>query len=105
MEPDLVRIAALLKDQSFHEEREWRLISPVCDNYANAPISYREGKSMLVPYMEFPLAQSDQGSLLIEHIFVGPTPNMNLAIGSLTKFLSRAGIAHQLSNCEIPYRG
>lgn len=105
VEPDLLRIAALLKDHSFHEELEWRVVSPVCNDYAEAPISFRDGKSMLIPYMEFPLARSDRGSLLIDHVFMGPTPDMNLAMHSLTRYFSRAGIHHQISNCQIPYRG
>ncbi len=103
-EPDLLRIAALIKDQSFHEEVEWRLVSPIQNNYVTAPIEYRAGKTMLIPYIEFPLARNNQGGAWFDLVVVGPTPEPNFAIGSVSRFLSRAGIHPMVSNCMIPYR-
>jgi hypothetical protein len=73
IEPELLRIATLVKDDSFHEEKEWRVVSPVFSNYIEPPIKFREGSSMLIPYMELPLGDSGQ-KIQIEEIFVGPTP-------------------------------
>ena len=53
IEIDLLRIAAILKHPSFREEKEWRIVSPVIANTAEAPILFREGHAMLVPYIEF----------------------------------------------------
>lgn len=84
VEADLLRVAAILKHPSFQEEEEWRAVSPVLTNYVNAPISYREGASMLVPYLEFSLVPESYKQLEIQHIYLGPTPNINLSMTSLS---------------------
>jgi len=104
VEADILRIASLLKHPSFREEDEWRVVSPVLTNYVTSPISYREGLSMLVPYLEFKLAREER--IELEHVFLGPTPNINLSMSSLSRFLSRRGLSPVLglSYCDIPYR-
>jgi hypothetical protein len=103
-EPELLRIAALVKDDGFHEEKEWRVVSPVFSNYIEPPIKFREGSSMLIPYMEVPLADSSQ-KIQIEDIFVGPTPTMSLSMTSLRQYLDRSAICARIVSCGIPYRG
>jgi hypothetical protein len=49
----------LFKDQAFREEDEWRLVSPVISNYLTAPIKFREGRSLLTPYINFDLPAGD----------------------------------------------
>lgn len=51
----LLRVAPALKDASFHEEQEWRVVSDVL-NPSDAKPKFRVGKSMLIPYQEFKLA-------------------------------------------------
>jgi hypothetical protein len=104
VETDILRIASLLKHPSFREEDEWRVVSPVLTNYVTSPIAYREGLSMLVPYIEFNLARKSKVKL--EHIFLGPTPNVNLSMSSLSRSLSRKGLSPSrgLTYCSIPYR-
>lgn len=60
VESDLLKIAALIKHPSFHEEAEWRVVSQVFHNYIEPRIKFRDGASMLTPYMELPLAYSDK---------------------------------------------
>ena len=50
IEADLLSICALLKHPAFTEEQELRLISPTFTSVSSAPIAFREGKAMLVPY-------------------------------------------------------
>jgi hypothetical protein len=106
IESDLLRIAALLKHPSFQEEEEWRIVSPVITDYVTSPVLFREGTSMLVPYFEFNLRPSQGESITLEHIFLGPTPNINLSMNSLTLYLSKKGIKPKagISYCQIPYR-
>lgn len=61
---------------------------------------------MLVPYFEFNLRPSQGESITLEHIFLGPTPNINLSMNSLTLYLSKKGIKPKagISYCQIPYR-
>jgi len=45
--------APILKDCSFREEREWRMISrPLM--YRNKRFNFRQGSSLLIPYYKFP---------------------------------------------------
>lgn len=106
VEESLLRVAALLKHDKFNEEQEWRAVSPVTINYVEAPIKYREGKSMLIPYMEFSLRADDDGQLPLEHVFLGPTPNANNSMTSLSQYLSKYGANPKqgLEYCQIPYR-
>lgn len=106
IESDLLRIAVLLKHPSFQEEAEWRIVSPVITDYMTSPVLFREGTSMLVPYFEFKLAPSQNEPIDLEHIFLGPTPNISLSMNSLALYLSKKGIRPRegISYCQIPYR-
>ena len=106
VESDLLRIAALLKHPSFQEEEEWRIVSPVLVDYVSTPVKFREGTSMLVPYIEFILGLGNDEPIELEHVVLGPTPNINLSMNSLTMFLSkmRVKVNAGISYCQIPYR-
>jgi len=106
IESDLLRIAAILKHPSFREEEEWRIVSPVITDYVSAPVLFREGASMLVPYFEFNLIAEKSFSIGLEHLFLGPTPNIIISMNSLAMFLSKNRIrpAKGISYCQIPFR-
>ena len=106
IEKDLLRIAAVLKHPSFQEEDEWRVVSPTYTDYVDSPVAFREGTSMIVPYVEFPLFYGAEQSLQMYHLYVGPTPNIDISMNSVTMFLRKKGIrlARPASYCEIPYR-
>jgi Protein of unknown function (DUF2971) len=106
IESDLLRIAAILKHPSFREEEEWRIISPVITDYVKAEVQFREGTSMLVPYIQFNLLAEDDSSIALEHLFLGPTPNITISMNSLTMFLSKSRIqpTKGISYCQIPFR-
>lgn len=103
---DLLRIAALLKHPSFHEEQEWRIISPSIPTDGETPISYREGSSNLVPYMNFQLPKTVDGLLDLEHVILGPTQNPGNSVSSFSHYLSakRASPKRGTNYCRIPYR-
>jgi hypothetical protein len=102
VEDYLLQIGALIKHPKFDEEQEWRLVSPIIKNYVHAPIRYREGSSMLLPYLEFSLKEC--GGLKIEHIYLGPSQNFGLSINSLGRFLAKEGLNPPIGYCQIPYR-
>ncbi len=106
IESDLLRITALLKHPSFQEEEEWRIVSPVITDYVASAVLFREGASMLVPYFEFKLTLAPEQPMCLEHIFLGPTPNINLSMNSLTLYLAKKGIRPRqgIGYCQIPYR-
>ena len=105
METDLLRIAAILKHPSFHEEKEWRIVSPIIANNAEAPILFREGHAMLVPYIEFDIGLG-AAPLAMDHLFLGPTANSNISMNSLKMFLEKNGIIPKrgIDYCQIPFR-
>ncbi len=104
MESDLLMITAILKHPSFEEEAEWRVISPSYAEQACPRVKFREGTSMIVPYIELDLAENDQ--LRLQHVYLGPSPNSTNSINSLRMFLTRHGIDPDegISDCKIPYR-
>lgn len=106
IESDLLRIAAILKHPSFREEEEWRIISPVVTDFVSAPVKFREGTSMLVPYIHFDLLAEYDSPIALEHLFLGPTPNITISMNSLTMFLAKSGIkpTKGISYCQIPFR-
>ena len=102
-EDDVLRIAAVLKNPAFKEEAEWRVVSPIVADYVHSDISYRPGRSTLIPYRLFKLTGSG-GALELARVFVGPTPNVNLSMNSLSQFLSRNGLSPEIVNSQVPYR-
>lgn len=105
-EIDLLKIAVLFKDFGFREEDEWRAVSGVISNYHDAPIQFREGRSMITPYLEFHLPSAPDRRIDLEMVFLGPTPHPNSAMASMTKFLSKYGASPRkaLMPSNIRYR-
>jgi len=81
----LHRYAPILKDYSFRDEREWRLISRPLSCRSEA-FSFREGTSMLIPYYKFPLLDSE-GHFKLHEVVVGPTPHPKQSEMSTRSFL------------------
>ena len=106
LELDLLSIAALLKNPAFEEEQEWRAVSAVQSNYVEHAAQYRVGRNMLIPYKPFSIRKSPDKSMRIEHVFLGPTPENNLAMSSLSKFLACHGMNPKkgVTASQLPYR-
>jgi hypothetical protein len=107
VEADILRIAALLKNHAFVEEQEWRVISPIISNFVGASaIGFREGRSMLIPFMTFELPHGENSTLDIEHVWIGPTPHPMPSVVAITNYLSRqrAHPRRGVSYSGIPYR-
>ncbi len=102
----LLSIAAVLKHPSFEEEQEWRLVSPVIQRLEEHPIHFREGTSMLVPYFAFSLRATEDANMTLEHVYLGPTSNIDQSLNSLRLYLQQRGVGPRqaISYCQIPYR-
>ena len=63
---EFLRVAALLKNSSFEEEQEGRLVLPLSTRAINLqyPLRFRDGATTLVPYVEFPLPLGEKTSCL-----------------------------------------
>lgn len=98
---DIFQVLAIIKHYAFREEREWRLISSHYPNYTDPAIKFREGASMLVPYIHLPLGD---GKPYFSKVILGPSPHQNLSMSGLQMFLSNRGLCREVENCSIPYR-
>ena len=96
----LMEVAPILKDPSFSEEQEWRLVN---DAHPGR-IYFRAGSSMLLPYVKFSLAESEQ-PLKFKEVVVGPTPHMQLSLISASQLVSMPSVwCHQIRPSQVPYR-
>jgi hypothetical protein len=96
---DIYQVLALIKDNAFREEQEWRLISPLHDDLANCEV--RVGKSMLVPYLSIGLGDQKP---TFSRVILGPTPHKELSMASLWAYLSKKQVSSSVEHCNIPYR-
>jgi hypothetical protein len=104
---EFLNVGPLLKDDSFSEEKEWRILCGVIPS-SDSRFRIRPGKSMLVPYCEIKLHGTD-GILHIANLIIGPTPHTDLAklaADALLNSLSSNGVSgKQVQSSRIPYRG
>lgn len=102
----LNRYAPILKDASFSEEKEWRIISrPLINQLPD--FSFREGQSLLIPYSKLQLSGPDMPFRLKE-VVIGPTPDPERSRSSVTNFLVHKemlrGFEVDVSISSVPYR-
>jgi hypothetical protein len=99
----LNRYAPLLKDPSFAEEREWRIISRPLP-CTSPRFCFREGKSMLAPFYRFPLHREGE-PVPLEEIIVDPTPDPERSAASVKSFLvSQDYRGVVVTHSAVPYR-
>lgn len=96
----LIHIFPLMKDVSFKEEMEWRLISR--EPKSSDSLCFRPGNSTLIPYIKF-RDKNLISKCMIEAV-VGHTPNSDLAIDSTREFLRSKNIEVPVKVTKIPFR-
>jgi DUF2971 family protein len=102
----VLQVAPLLKDPSFVEEREWRLVSAPIPS-TDPRIRFRERGSILVPYVELQVEVPEDGGdrATLKEVMIGPMRDAFHAGHSLGSFLQSCGIRkYVIRNSEIPYR-
>lgn len=97
---DIFQILSIIKHQSFQEEREWRLVSPYYVKYTDSAIKFREGASMLAPYIELDLLDKPY----FNSVTLGPSQHQDLSMSGLSMFTSNTKVCTKVTNCVIPYR-
>jgi len=96
-------LAPIFKHSSFKAEDEWRLftILPLLSEQAQ----FRAGKSFIVPYRKFSLAESSDEPLPIRRVVVGPTPHSDLSERTVRACLFNHGVkSSEVVKSDIPYR-
>jgi hypothetical protein len=97
------QLAPIIKDESFCEEKEWRLVSSSVSSKSPG-FAFREGEYSLIPYYNFSIID-ETGRPAINSIVVGPSPHMELAQNSLATFLAAQRLASiEIKNSKIPFR-
>lgn len=101
----IVQIAALLKNEEFREEREWRLIIPT-----NTPkqdwidkVDFRANGTSLIPYMKADLCRGSGDRLPLVDVILGPGSDDNGRLGSQL-FLETQGISLEPKSSKVPYK-
>ncbi|MGZ8237954.1 MAG: DUF2971 domain-containing protein [Methylobacter sp.] len=97
---NLYSIAPCLKDPTFKEEREWRLISKIHPKDA----CFRINKAMLVPYTNLDLGEKNT---YLMSITIGPNQHMDLSIEAVKKLMHKysyneKGVFDSYLNQNIP---
>lgn len=92
----LMKFAPAIKNPSFVEEQEWRLIRGPFDG-PDRTVRFRPGKYAPIPYREFalvnPLLNSSESSRLeIEELIVGPNPDPEHAITAVEFLFAARGV-------------
>jgi hypothetical protein len=109
---EYVKLAALGKHLAFKEENEWRIVIFVEEGTRSKRTEFRQGRSMMLPYMEFSWKDSGLPNP-IRRVVVGPTPNNREAVRAVEMLLKRSGIPLRSQDCadgvevvssKIPYR-
>lgn len=101
---DVLQVLAIIKHSAFREEKEWRLISKHYDHNTDNAILFREGASLLVPYIRIDIFKPTSDKAIFNQIYLGPTQHDNLSMSSLTAYLSMHGVSNVTINSLIPYR-
>lgn len=100
----LLKTFCRIKDPFFQEESEWRLVSKYYEKYTDPEIRFREGRTTLIPFIEFALTNIHDDGRLFEQVYVGPSPNFNLAYSSIASFLSNRKACNITINSQSPLR-
>ncbi len=101
---DLLQILSIIKHSAFEEEREWRIVSPYFPKYTVPQIKFREGASMLMPYIEIDLSADGGDHELFDEVVLGPSQHANLSMSALSSYLSNKKASSKSSNSDIPFR-
>jgi hypothetical protein len=101
---DLLQVLAIVKHPSFKEEREWRIVSPYFPQYTVPAIKFREGASMLLPFIELELPAQSETPLLFDEVILGPSQEEKLSLSALSSYLSNKKVCNKSSISGIPFR-
>ncbi|MCK4447340.1 MAG: DUF2971 domain-containing protein [Candidatus Marinimicrobia bacterium] len=96
-------VASVLKDDSFLEEKEWRLIYFKSKKEDSTQINFRAGTSTIIPYVELQL-QTKFGLFPLSEIIIGPNQYKQLAKESLKIYLNSLNLKCKTAFSSVPYR-
>jgi hypothetical protein len=97
-------VCAFVKDPSFQEEREWRIVEPVSAR-PGGPLRFRQGALGLTPYVGIKITDSD-GRIPISQINVGPGGNADVRELAVRLLLAQHGYDGEVAVAasKVPFR-
>jgi hypothetical protein len=99
----LLQFGPLMKDGSFAEEKEWRLISPPVP-HGHGFLGFRPGPSSLLPFVRFGLTKRPN-ALRLPEVIVGPGPHPRLSCDATSALLCEHKINHTVVRpSQVTYR-
>ncbi|MEA3476534.1 MAG: DUF2971 domain-containing protein [Candidatus Cloacimonadota bacterium] len=96
-------VVSVLKDDSFSEEKEWRIIYFKSKKEDSTLINFRAGTSTIIPYVELELKTKFRFFPLSE-IIIGPNQYKQLARESLKIYLNSLNLKCKITSSRVPYR-
>jgi hypothetical protein len=72
----VVSVLAAMKNPSFEEEQEWRI---VVELDSRQPMFFRSGRFGIVPYYKLPLTTDKNKKLIFSDVMIGPTTDREAA--------------------------
>jgi hypothetical protein len=95
--------APILKHPSFAEEKEWRLIIDL-ENHTDKKVSYRQGQTMLTPFVETDILQAEEACKISE-IIIGPSAHPELSEISVREYAATTlGYEVNIRRSHSPFR-
>lgn len=99
------RLASVMKDPAFREEREWRLVGPLFN--ANGKMGFRARGALVIPYDVFNLESNVPHAFqgVIDRVLVGPNPDQETALLGVQILHNWGDLSDaQIDVSTIPYR-
>ena len=101
----------ILKHEAFKDEKEWRFVKELSEKdlfSGKSSLEFREGRYMIIPFLNIPLAKKSEPIIMLKSIIVGPTSHKNLSEDSV-RTVNALLRKHKIKGCEvrvstIPYR-
>jgi hypothetical protein len=102
---DLLRVAPLLKNEAFSEEKEWRLVLPWMPKPGLPKrLEFRCTGDTLVPYIAWPFnLKHEEAPIPCKELILGPGSHPSAEIG-VNLFLQKEKIQGLARRSQIPYR-
>ena len=111
---NILNYAAVLKDPSFAEKKEWRIIpkneypgifigqGDIPPHPRDLSVKFREYKNRIYPYWQVPLTSEAFNKIALKEVVISPTQNKELSYYA-TELLVNDSAVH-ISNSNVPHR-
>ncbi len=99
----VIIVSSIFKSDSFFEESEWRLFHFRRSKDNIKDIKYRNGRSLIIPYLELEIEDKYKSTPLKE-VIIGPSPHLEPSKKSANMLLKSNNFECKVSESKIPFR-